>query len=139
MTAVLVLPEPVEPTKENIAAGTAPIWITPPTILEALADVVAGHPSDHANPDRHNSNQISGLTAHVAREFGFTWPELAATKDLVYDLDWTVDNSSRTWFSHDALLYWECLDDLSNLGWTWGAILDHLQQAWINENSDAPF
>lgn len=135
----LALPEPVEPTPANIAAGLGPLWITPDTILEALAEVVKHHPEGHANPDRHNSNPISGLTAHVAREFGYTWPELAETKDLVYGLDWTVDNSSRTWFSGDGLSYWEALDDLSNLGWTWGAVLDRLTQNWINENSDAPF
>lgn len=135
----LALPEPVEPTPENIAAGADPLWIDVPTILDALAEVVEHHPDGHANPDLHNSNQISGLTAHVAREFGYTWPELAATPDLVYGLDWTVDNSSRTWFSGDGLAFWELLDDLSNIGWQWGAVLDRLQQEWINENTDAPF
>lgn len=135
----LALPDPVEPTPENIAAGREPIWVTPTTILEALAETVKHHPEGWSNPDRHNSNAISGLTAHVAREFGYTWPELAETEDLVYGLDWSVDNTSRTWFSAGGLDYWEWMDDLAGMGWVWSEILDRLTQEWVNENSEAPF
>lgn len=109
------------------------------TLLAALENVVARRPQEHVNPDRHNSNSPSGLTAVLALELGASWAQVHGAEDLLNDLDNNTNPGAPIHFSAGARAMWVLLDDLADLGWQWQKIQEHMTLTEQNRVAPPPF
>lgn len=103
-----------------------PRLVTGEMLLDALGSLVDALGADATNADRHNHGRPGTVTMFVIRELGVDWREIAASESLVDDMDIMLTPGAPLQFTIVARELLDAVDDLGELGWEWGAILDRI-------------
>ena len=116
-----------------------PLHVRPNMLIGALTSIVEYYGAETLNADRHNTGNAGALSQYVAAELGVDWREIHAAEHLIDYVDESVTEGAPLLLTPLARKMWQELDDLAELGWEWGAILDSLEMDLPQEWREVPF